>query len=733
MMHTRLIWIALAIISCSWSEPAWSKKKIGDSGPIDRSSVQGGTYCPSPFNGSGNPAATYNYLASFVADGPTMSVVFRGRLRRLADNVFNDAAIDNVSVVSKAVYDTYKQNLISCGGDVHETLRFDLVPPVDLLYFNDFETSVGPEWSFDLYSYFASANQLGSAPISLGSNPPPGGTGSLGFGKVTDPGPYGIATLEVSGLTPGVEYVISYWWRNNTTLPAAVGDFWVEIYGSEQWSQGGEASTELQDYSGFGVAWSDFDNDGFDDLFVTNGGQNFKFANGGAGLTDVTSNTFGNGQSRGVAVADFDNDGNLDLVVGDEGGDGQIYEGGPGFLFTDIARPPFVGSVGMDNVTWVDLENDGELELFVTRMGAGCMLFDHVGGGEFLDVTTPLLSSLIDARGVAWGDYDDDGDQDAFVARYGQPNVLLRNDAGTLVDATPPSMGNSCLCSAAAWGDADNDLDLDLFVSNVGGDNLYYRNDGGTFSYVGVGLEDGREGVGANWADIDNDRDLDMYVVNEFVDDVLLMNLAAASSPKWTTTSRASGAETAPWRGPTTTATETSMPTSRRVGREQQGVREPPCRSSCGQLAAGAADWQRLEQGRPGREGDRDHRRRGTSTPRRIGGRGLPFPKFVQPALRPGRVADRQQARGVLAQWDRPGVLRDRGESEVDPGRVDPVDGGAGGDSPAAADRRRVPQSLQPAHQRAVPTGRALACRGDDLRRRRPKGTVVRPARPARR
>ncbi len=529
-MRSTFIWLLVLVFALgSGSSRAYAKKKIGDSGPIDRSSVQGGTYCPSPFNGGGNPAATYNYLAAFVADGPTMTVVFRGRLRRQSDNLFNDAALDNVSVVSRSVYDANKQDMISCGGATHEILRFDLMSPGDFMYFNDFEGTVGSEWSFDLYAYHASANQLQSAPLDLSTNPPSGGIGSMGFGKVTDPGPYGIASLEVSGLTPGVEYVISYWWRNNTTLPAAVGDFWVEIYGSDQWSKGGQPAAELPGFSSIGVAWNDIDGDGFDDLFVSSDGQSTKFRNAAGSLSDITSSTAGQGQSRGVVMADYNNDGNIDLVVGDEGGNTQIYEGGPGFQFTDIAAATLVGTNDVDNVTWVDLENDGELELFLTRTsGGGCMLFDHIGGGEFIDKTTPLLSSLTDARGVAWGDYDDDGDQDAFVARYGQPNVLLRNDAGVLVDATTPSLANPCFCSAAAWGDADNDLDLDLYVTNVVGNNIYYENSNGNLAQTNVGLEDGREGVGANWADVDNDGDIDMYVVNEFVNDVLLENLGGA-------------------------------------------------------------------------------------------------------------------------------------------------------------------------------------------------------------
>src|SRR5262249_37236687 len=128
------------------------------------------------------------------------------------------------------------------------------------------------------------------------------------------------------------------------------------------------------------VAWIDFDNDGWPDLFFANGSDvahgkrspgNVLLRNLGNGkFTDVTmkAGVAGNGMfATGVTAGDYDNDGNLDVLITGFGGVQLFHNNGDG-TFTDVAAKAGVVTKGWtSSAAWLDYDRDGFLDLFVAR------------------------------------------------------------------------------------------------------------------------------------------------------------------------------------------------------------------------------------------------------------------------------------------------------------------------------------------------------------------------------
>ena len=197
--------------------------------------------------------------------------------------------------------------------------------------------------------------------------------------------------------------------------------------------------------NGEGIAWADFDNDGDLDLYVANaGGTNVLFQRQDDGtFDDVTTQMHvgGGSNSFGVAWGDYDNDGWLDLYVAQQGAN-KLYRNLGGTDFADATAEAGVGGTRWGlGCAWGDYDNDGDLDLHVanadiTPYDPADVLYRNEGGAPvtFSDVTALAgVTNTLDARGNAWGDFDDDGDLDLYVVNQGagQPNRLFRNDGGS--------------------------------------------------------------------------------------------------------------------------------------------------------------------------------------------------------------------------------------------------------------------------------------------------------------
>lgn len=239
--------------------------------------------------------------------------------------------------------------------------------------------------------------------------------------------------------------------------------------------------------------------------------------------------------SRGVAWGDFDGDGYPDLAVANTINQPEfVYRNDTDGTFTQLIENAITLAAGWtEGVVWIDVDNDGDLDLFATNANhQPNRLFRNDGSGRFAAVDAGALTADPTSSTMScWADYDGDGDLDAFVVnRDGEDDRLYRNDGGTRFEAIEGAApvtngGEGRACGAA---DADRDGDVDLYVANGRRQrNYYYRNEGGwRFVEVteGAFVRDTTYSYGVGWIDYDYDGDLDLFVTNISESNALYVN-----------------------------------------------------------------------------------------------------------------------------------------------------------------------------------------------------------------
>jgi hypothetical protein len=263
-----------------------------------------------------------------------------------------------------------------------------------------------------------------------------------------------------------------------------------------------------------GITVGDYDNDGFDDLFITCWGQNILFHNNGDGtFTDVTAKAGllhdGVRYGTGCTWIDYDRDGNLDLFVSH-------------YLVFDFAK---ILPAGKDpDCNWKGLAvNCGPGGL----PQEGPRLYHNNGDGTFTDVT--VKAGLVFEKpgygltAVA-ADFDGDGWPDLYLACDSTPSLFLRNNHdGTFTEqglergVALNEDGKEQAGMGLGIGDFNTDGYLDILKTHFADDipGLYQNNDKGYFRDVavrsGLGVETRFVGWGAGIADLDNDGSPDLF------------------------------------------------------------------------------------------------------------------------------------------------------------------------------------------------------------------------------
>ena len=336
----------------------------------------------------------------------------------------------------------------------------------------------------------------------------------------------------------------------------------------------------LLETTGCGVAFYDYDNDGWLDIFLVNGWRLEGFPKGDepachlfknnrdGTFTDVTAKAglVRSGWGQGVCVGDYNNDGNDDLFISYYGQNALYRNNGDG-TFTDVTVKAGLIQKTMrwnTGCAFVDYDRDGNLDLFVANYidldlktapvpesgpclykgvmvacgppglnGGKDLLYRNNGDGTFADVSeqsgiTRTASTY--GLGVLTADFDDDGWPDIYVANDSTASALFRNlkngrfeDIGIAAGAALSPDGKPQAGMGVAAGDYEHTGRLGIVKTNFAGDtHSLYRNLGdGNFDdetfQSGLGLNTKYLGWGCGFFDMDNDGWLDILVCNGHV------------------------------------------------------------------------------------------------------------------------------------------------------------------------------------------------------------------------
>lgn len=320
---------------------------------------------------------------------------------------------------------------------------------------------------------------------------------------------------------------------------------------------------------GASVSVNDFNRDGWNDFYVTNSSYSqsnalymnlrdgsFKDVAAQTGVANL--NMPGMGVSMGAVWADYDNDGYQDLFVY-RWGHPSLYKNNAGSGFTDVTSTSGLpGWINANTAIWFDYNSDGYVDLFIggyfreqidlwhlkstailtesfeySQNGGRDYLLKNTGKGTFIDVTSETgLTSTRWTLAAGAADVNHDGYPELFIANDYGINEFYFNEAGkrfaekgqrALIGLAPKSGMN------VSFGDTYNNGQLGIYVSNITEEGILMQGNNFWVPYADsekvvyinaagqLGIENGGWSWGAQFGDLNNDGYLDLYVANGYI------------------------------------------------------------------------------------------------------------------------------------------------------------------------------------------------------------------------
>jgi len=242
------------------------------------------------------------------------------------------------------------------------------------------------------------------------------------------------------------------------------------------------------------MTWGDYDADGYLDIYLCKfNAQNELYRNNGDGTFSRVTTQTGTGDIRDSNYAmwiDYDQDGFQDLYVVNRDQDNKFYKNNGDGTFSDYSYTIRLNSTALSRGCYAaDYDNDGYMDIFLANIGKNCLYKYNPDTDYFTNIASQLglteAGTGWDSWSAAWGDYDGDGDQDIFVsggaedfkisnAFFDNQNiggVRIFSDIITSVNINRAPYFNVSFGTSVSFADFDNDLDPDVYTT---GYNLYF-------------------------------------------------------------------------------------------------------------------------------------------------------------------------------------------------------------------------------------------------------------------
>ncbi len=251
-----------------------------------------------------------------------------------------------------------------------------------------------------------------------------------------------------------------------------------------------------------------------DRLYHNNGDETFEDVTEKMGIDNP------DGRAMGVGATDFDGDGYVDIFVANDHMVNNIYQNQEGKKFVDQGTRTGMAfnqsgeaTISM-SVDFADYNGDGLIDVFMSD-DTYCSLYQNQGNGVFVDMAYPSGISMAAAQHVGWSssfiDFDNDGDVDIFKVNgelkhlYGQEDQVFENLDGSNFRDASTDLGayfqEENVGRGACFGDYDNDGDLDAYIVNLDDQGVFLRNNRGNennwITFRLVGTSSNRDAIGA--------------------------------------------------------------------------------------------------------------------------------------------------------------------------------------------------------------------------------------------